>query len=586
MAVLMKFAIMEYFANEVSPRTASIQPNVIDNNDFTVEGSMNNYCNSLVTNDGAYLIRYGGIGTNDGYNSIQVFTAQSLENQQPLYSFNNLKINNHSFVLIDLHQDEDGRFYGIARYMPDSFTSEYYLVILNNFIQDGTCKVNKFYKDTTMGTTNELFKVTKNNGEYYMLSTNQVYCYKIDIVEGNALTTYPLGSTIQPSQLNDNIDIFVLENDLIVMQVVLSNGVLTCQKAIINLNKDLQNSYSMQTVYQDSQKAYTNFPVIINHVYKMAYSTSNGSGGYKFNYLTIDLNGNVTDKSYNLRDFTSFYARFAENYIAIFEPYTENLSIIWDQGARFKDLYFESISYNPFLNLNIIQQFNLVYLVGQSSSSVSYIKMIYSAGYSSSPNSYYSINTQIPQYLNLYLNSDEKSVFYSRNVSNRFLAGNQLTTTFFIPYNLLNNQTIAQESLYGQTNVALIDLEKEYSKNRFENLYFNFLLNVNIIDNTNGDNLINSIGSNRIANSMWNLLDYQESPCTKARITYNDETQEIVLLTLESEGIFSRTYEFTVTGDVVKIEYISNDEKTVYATYRCSLTGTNTISQTIRIQGG
>ena len=130
------------------------------------------------------------------------------------------------------------------------------------------------------------------------------------------------------------------------------------------------------------------------------------------------------------------------------------------------------------------------------------------------------------------------------------------------------------------------DLEKEYSKNRFENLYFNFLLNVNIIDNTNGDNLINSIGSNRIANSMWNLLDYQESPCTKARITYDDETQEIVLLTLESEGIFSRTYEFAVTGNVVKIEYVSNDEKTVYATYRCNLSGTNTISQTIRIQGG
>ena len=39
-------------------------------------------------------------------------------------------------------------------------------------------------------------------------------------------------------------------------------------------------------------------------------------------------------------------------------------------------------------------------------------------------------------------------------------------------------------------------------------------------------------------------------------------------------------------GNINKIEYLSNDGQTVYATYRCNLTGTNTITQTITVEEG
>ena len=191
----------------------------------------------------------------------------------------------------------------------------------------------------------------------------------------------------------------------------------------------------------------------------------------------------------------------------------------------------------------------------------------------------------IPQYLDLYAKSnDNSSLVYSRDAINRFLSDNQLTTTFNIPNYLLNNTSINRETVKGQTNQSITDTVKNYTKNRFESLFMTYMYDIQIIDNTNSNKTFNKTGSNRLANSVWNLLDNTNSACLKARLTYENGSQSI--LNLNTTNILGNTctINFTVNGNVRKIEYMSNDLQTIYATYRCNLTGTNAITQTITIE--
>lgn len=212
--------------------------------------------------------------------------------------------------------------------------------------------------------------------------------------------------------------------------------------------------------------------------------------------------------------------------------------------------------------------------------------MNYSEGYTTDE-AYYNKNFLIPQYLNLYTDpEDETTLVFSRDISNRFLSGNQLSTVYNVPNYLLNNFDITNEKVFGQTTMVIENNLTQIRKNRFESLYLSYLYSIYVIDNTNEDNLTNMEGSNRIADSVWNTLDYMQSPCNKVRVTYEDESQEIKNLEIGDLSNNSYTYTYQVTGNVKKIEYLSQDEQTVYATFRTDLTGTNVIHQTITVEEG
>ena len=211
------------------------------------------------------------------------------------------------------------------------------------------------------------------------------------------------------------------------------------------------------------------------------------------------------------------------------------------------------------------------------------IKNIYSPNVTSEP--YFDYDFCLPYYMNLYSNSnDNTSLIFSRDATARFYSGNQITSTFIVPNYLLNDGNIEKASVYGKTNYLLNNKVEDFEKNKFESLYFNFIYNLNVIDNTNGLNTLNQIGSNKIANGLWKTFDNYDLRLTKARITYEDLSTEIINLNIPTVTGNSVTFNFEVTGNITKIEYLSNDESVVYATFRTNLTGTNTITQTIRVE--
>lgn len=583
--------LLKYITGTGTPTTETIQPQNVSQSIINIDPDVL-YFNSLITNDQNYFIRY--YGRRDGGNtSIEVYNTKSLDDGESLYKFTNISVSGNNLVLIDLKQDEEGRFYGIG-YKYGADTEYYYLLLFNNFIQEGELKIRKAYSRATIGAPNNGFsRVVKKKGsaDYYLASSlNQIIHFKIDVTASNTTEIYNITQSGTTSG-TVNSKLYIIDNLLILMQIWTTTTTKECKKLVIDTTQSVEQSYTNEVVYTlTDDTVYSMSGTIENYKFKLPLSVNNHT---QLSFIEVDLNGNYqqytyNDETYDNSLFLHSTVSFANNYIVlnfiwnkIILFYFDGTNLIKFYEADDEEYTFDYSQVANFKNYNI----DCVMCIGGYDGKMMYFKNIFSEGYSST--SYYNNNFMIPQYLNLYTNqNDNTSVVYSRDVSDRFVAGNQLTATFNIPNYMLNDESLKREIINTQTNLQIENDTTNYSKNRFENLYITYMYGITVNDNTSGNNLINQEGSNRIADSVWKTLDYQAVPITKARITYEDETQEIINIGIQTISGNTATYTFQVEGNIIKIEYLSNDENTIYATYRCNLTGSNTITQTIQIMEG
>lgn len=595
MEALVQEKVLSQFVNNITPESSIIQPINIDINRINVSRMIWN--KTMTTNDGSYFIKYGGYPRTGNYNAIEVYSGNSLDNNQAVYVFNNLQINNHPFYIRDMRQAEDGRFYAIG-YFADvqgsSVETYYYLIIFNNFIQDGYCQINKYYVDSDMGLSNKTFmEVAKvpNTGVYFIhTANNELIRFEINILEGNktSIATIVDGGTITEGTYQPQLN--VLKEKLVFTKLwETEDHKFEYTKAVIDVNEELPNTITLNSIYYSGFNANQYVAGATNNSFQAVIPWLSSSK--KINFTTVDINGVARTRQNNNRIFndnTNLYAYLTENYASI----TDNNNIYlmyFDENAGLSGLteFYNGAFSGYYSDTQILKQYNMVTLIGTAVSgtqqSIVSIKNIYSPNVTSTP--YYDYKFCLPYYMNLYSDdTDDTSLIFSRDATARFYNGNQITNTFIVPNYLLNDGNIEKASVYGKTNYLLNSEVKDYQKNRFESLYFNFIYNLNVIDNTNGLNILNQIGSNRIANTLWNSFDTNDSRLAKVRLTYEDLTTETIDLDIPEVDSSSLTFNYEVTGNVVKIEYLSNDKNTVYATFRTNLTGTNTITQTIRVE--
>lgn len=583
--------LLKYITGTGTPTTETIQPQNVSQSIIDIDPDVL-YFNSLITNDQNYFIRY--YGRRDGGNtSIEVYNTKSLDDGESLYKFTNISVSGNNLVLIDLEQDEDGRFYGIG-YKYGADTEYYYLLLFNNFIQEGELKIRKAYSSTTIGAPNNSFnQVIKKKGsaDYYLASgLNQIIHFKIDITASNTTEIYNITQSGTTSG-TVNSKLYIIDNLLILMQIWTTTTKKECKKLVIDTTQSVEQNYTNEVVYTLNDDAvYSMSGTIENYKFKLPLSVNNHT---KLSFIEVDLNGayqqyTYDDETFDSNLFLHSSVNFANNYIILNFVWNKIILFYFDGTNFIKFFEDDEESYTfDYSELANFKNYNIdcVMCINAYEGKMMYFKNIFSEGYSSTP--YYNNNFMIPQYLNLYTNqNDNTSVVYSRDVSDRFVTGNQLTATFNIPNYMLNDESLKREIINTQTNLQIENDTTNYSKNRFENLYITYMYGITVNDNTNGNNLINQEGSNRIADSVWKTLDYQAVPITKARITYEDETQEIINIGIPTLNGNIATYNFNVEGNIIKIEYMSNDENTIYATYRCNLTGSNTITQTIEVMEG
>ena len=592
METLVQEKILSSFVNEVSAESATIQPINIDINSVTTNTMR--WHKTMITNDGNYFIKYGGFPRTGNYNAIEVYSVNSLDNNQAVYVFDSLQIENHTFYIRDMKQSEDGRFYAIGYFadvQSSSTETYYYLIIFNNFIQDGYCQINKYYVDSDMGLSNKTFmEVAKvpNTGVYFIhTANNELIKFEINILEGNktSIATIIDGGTITQGTSQSQLNVF--KDKLIHTKLwKTENYEFEYTKAVIDINEDLPTTITLNQIYDAGFSSTQYVSGAKNNPFQAVIPWLSSSK--KINFTTVDINGVVrTRQNINriFNDNTNLYAYLTENYASI----TDNNNIYlmyFDENAGLTEFYSGTFSGN-YSNTQTLKQNNIINLIGTAvngtQQSIVSIKNIYSPNVTSQP--YFEYDFCLPYYMNLYSNSnDNTSLIFSRDATARFYSGNQITSTFIVPNYLLNDGNIEKASVYGKTNYLLNSKVEDFEKNKFESLYFNFIYNLNVIDNTNGLNTLNQIGSNKIANGLWKTFDNYDLRLTKARITYEDLSTEIINLNIPTVTGNRVTFNFEVTGNITKIEYLSNDESIVYATFRTNLTGTNTITQTIRVE--
>lgn len=598
METLVQEKILSSFVNEVAIESATIAPINVDIN--RTNATNMEYSKTMITNDESYFIKYGGYPLEGSYNAIEVYSINSLDNNKAVYIFDNFKIEGHLVYITELKQAEDGRFYGIGEYSPSNQgTKILYLIIFNNFIQDGYCQINKYYTETNIGVSAYAFRnVAKvpNVGTYFITTTDKLVKFEINILEGNKTSTATIidGGTITDDYFTSQLN--VLKNKLIYTKLWETDDFrYEYTKSVINVEEDLPNTITLRQVYYGDFSSNRYVSGVKNDPYRAVIPWRNSSG--KINFTTIDINGTIKTRMNTNRVFSNnsdLYAYLTGNYVSIIEEdyQSSNTNIYlmyFDENAGLAGLteFYSGTFSGYYSKTQILQQYNMTTLIGTAitgaQQSIVLIKNIYSPNVTSE--SYFDYDFCLPYYMNLFSNSnDNTSLIFSRDATARFYSGNQITSTFIVPNYLLNDGNIEKASVYGKTNYLLNDAIKDYEKNRFESLYFNFIYNLNVIDNTNGLNTLNQIGSNKIANGLWKTFDNYDLRLTKARITYEDLSTEIINLNIPTVTGNNVTFNFEVSGNITKIEYLSNDESTVYATFRTNLTGTNTITQTVRVE--
>ena len=602
MEALVQEKILSSFINEVSVESETIKPINVDIKKINVTRMAQ--IKTMVTNDGNYFIRYGGFPTSGNYNAIEVYSVNSLDNNQALYIFDTLQIDNHSFYIRDMKQSEDGRFYAIGYFADVQGTSAetyYYLIIFNNFIQDGYCQINKYYVDSDMGLSNKTFReVAKvpNTGIYFIhTANNELIKFEINILEGNktSIATIVDGGTIIDGMYEPQLNVFkdkLILTKLWNVEITPSGSTpytkYEYSKAVIDVNEELPSTVTLQVI--NTTNVYSDIYIggAINKPYE-AIIPSMISGSY-LGIKRINLDGTSvyeTNDTIRFSPTTRKKLYIEGDYVSVTDE--TNLYLFYRQNDgtdNLQNFYITPFTQN-FINYKILKQYNMINLIGiavnEAQQSIVSIKNIYSPNVTSEP--YFDYDFCVPYYMNLYSNSnDSTSLIFSRDATARFYSGNQITSTFIVPNYLLNDGNIEKASVYGKTNYLLNNKVEDFEKNKFESLYFNFIYNLNVIDNTNGLNVLNQIGSNKVANGLWKTFDNYDLRLTKARITYEDLSTKIINLNIPTVTGNSVTFNFEVSGNIIKIEYLSNDESVVYATFRTNLTGTNTITQTIRVE--
>lgn len=597
METLVKEKILEQFVNEVPRESATIQPINVDikSTDVTRMTTIN----TMKSNDGNYFIRYGGFVTSSSYNAIEVYSVDSLDNNAAIHVFDNLQIDNHTFFIQKMKQSEDGRFYAVAKYNNGS-SSTNYLIIFNNFIQDGYCQINKYYTGSNIGTSDSSFyDVTKvkDAGVYFILTESHLIRFEINILEGNKtnIATIVNGGDITEGSYQPQLN--VLGDKLIFTKLwnvdVTPSGLPPYKqyeytKAVVNINEDFPNTITLKQVYTMNVSIENQIDGAINQPFEAIIPFLVARYGITPACHRINLNGeSVTVYTRDVQvERGNPYFYIQEEFAALSN--NGQLYLFYFKEDKTQMYNFYTTSFTKYLSqYEVIRQYDMITLIGSATlgtqQSIVSIKNIYSPNTTSLP--YYTDQFCLPAYMNLYSDSnDNTSLIFSRDATARFYSGNQVTSTFIVPNYLLNDGNIEKASVYGKTNYLLNDTIENYEKNRFESLYFNFIYNLNVIDNTNGLNSLNQIGSNRIADTLWKSFIPMLSRLSKVRITYEDLTTEIINLNIPTVEGDSVTFSFEVTGNVSKIEYLSQDGTTVYATFRTNLAGTNTITQTIRVE--
>lgn len=178
---------------------------------------------------------------------------------------------------------------------------------------------------------------------------------------------------------------------------------------------------------------------------------------------------------------------------------------------------------------------------------------------------YSNINMLIP--VKSILTDEYDKMLFARNLYNRTINGNTTVSTLNIPNTNLNNIQIPQQVLIGATNYHLQNGMDVITKNIYEELNINFLNTIYMTNENDPQNIIyNQIGANRVNDSSSNTNDYQNAKVSKVRINMVRDEKVFSIKFYPLKNYYYTFFGVYVADEIDSIEFISEDESTVYNT--------------------
>lgn len=176
-----------------------------------------------------------------------------------------------------------------------------------------------------------------------------------------------------------------------------------------------------------------------------------------------------------------------------------------------------------------------------------------------------------------YLYNEDDNIIFARNLYNKTIQSNKTTYSIEVPNNMLNDIGIKIQKLLSETKNTMNSNQELITTNQYEELIINFINYITIVNENDEDNPIyNREGASRLNSSISRDKDYNNAKMTKFRVNYIDNTSVVGNLETTSQGTSANLrvrFQVKPTTQVRNIEFISNDELTVY----------NTISPTLQV---
>lgn len=324
--------------------------------------------------------------------------------------------------------------------------------------------------------------------------------------------------------------------------------------------KDINNIY-LSLVYSPVGKAgiYKVDNNQINTIYE--YNLVYEGTGYKISYATL----------FQINNGLFFYLDFRNtNVTELFIGYIKNDdSFIIEKIGEYDgiELFAGLYDYADFYYRNKYNLVEMYFPLYSTTNTTKKITFDYnSINYNGTA---YSDTTSLsPSKARLYDNNNK--MIFARNLYNKTINANTTISTLNVPNTNLNDVTIYKQSLIGETNYVLMNNQENITKNIYENLNINFYTTLRMINNNDPNNQIfNQVGSNRINSSVSSVKDYTNAKATKIRINYSDNTNKILNIDFVITAYDCYTeFLLYVNKNIASIDFISNDENTIYNTIR------------------
>ena len=207
--------------------------------------------------------------------------------------------------------------------------------------------------------------------------------------------------------------------------------------------------------------------------------------------------------------------------------------------------------------------------------------VIYDNQYSGESRSYY--DKTLPLHSEIYSNGYIK---FARDLYNRQTYENKCISSVNVPFNYLNDMVLSPSNLISSSMINLVSYQTEIEKNKYENMYINYMNEIKVIDedtNVVYNNTANYINENI---NTGNQQNYENTFIGKVQVNFS--TPQIQNIEWNWNVDHYETSFTIYTNEIpTSIEFKSKDETTTYLIKELSDLSLNkyyTISQKLKIE--